>query len=293
MYHTARAILARAALLAMLHPVAAVAQTAAHTIDDARDASAMIAAATTSLHYTVSFTSLPMHARADRAIALGETKTGTLTTDDPQLDEGEYYHSYSFDGRANDHVIVSLRSTTFDAYLAIVEPESDWSEQDDDGSGGSDAELDVTLPATGRYLIVVTSYAGGETGDYVISVKASDGSARSDDGSWTLYGRTSGDGAAQLSYLESSIRRYSEGVFEVWTRWVYAGIQPASPGGDPYDNEKRLMRVSCDDQRLGMVSFVEYSGEAVVNEHTNKTVDMKPAVPGSVGESLMQQVCSR
>lgn len=293
MYDRVRAVLARAALLAMLQPVAAVAQTTMPTSDDAADASAVIAVSDASLRYSVSFAPLPIAARADRAIMLGETKTGTLTDDDPQLDEGEYYHSYSFEGRANDHVIVSLRSTAFDTYLAIVEPESDWSEQDDDGSGGSDAELDVTLPATGKYLIVVTSYAGGETGDYTLSVKASDGTARSADDRWTFYGRTSGAGEAQLSYLEASIRQYSEGVFEVWTRWVYSGMQPASPGGDPYDNEKRLMRVSCEDQRLGMVSFVEYSGEAAVNEHTNRTVEMTPAVPGSVGESLVQRICAR
>lgn len=313
MYQTARAVLARAALLAMLHPVAVVAQTtSASTTDDSGAAPALVAQATSAsvsdgagaapatvarpaapLSYAVSIVPAPAaDSRDDRAIAVGETKTGTLTNEDPQLDEGEYYHSYSFDGRADQRVIVSLSSASFDSYLAIVRPESDWNEQNDDGTDGSNAELDVTLPATGRYLIVVTSYEGGETGDYTLSVKASDGTARSSDDGWTLYGRISGN-EAELFYMDASIRRYAEGVFEVWTRWVYAGMQPASPGGDPYDHEKRLMRVSCQDQRLGMVSFVEYSGEAVVNEHTNKSVDMKPAVPGSVGESLVQQVCSR
>jgi hypothetical protein len=228
---------------------------------------------------------------ASREIAMGETKTGTLTSEDPQLDEGEHYHSYTFEGRAGDRVLVSLRSSAFDSYLAMLKTDVDFEEQDDDSGGNSNAELNVTLPETGRYVIVVTSYEGEETGSYTLSVKASDGtSERSDDG-WALYGRTS-DSDAELFYLPSSIRRYGDGVFEVWTRWVYSGMQPASPGGDPYDNEKRLMRVDCQAERLGMVSFVEYSGEATVNQHTIKNVELNPSVPGSVGESLVRQVCS-
>lgn len=226
----------------------------------------------------------------DREIAVGETKTGELTTSDPQLDDGEHYHSYSFHGRANEHIAVTLTSTSFDTYLAIFTPDGDWEDQDDDSGSSSNAELNVTLPKTGRYVIVVTSYAGDETGEYSLSVRTSErGSAGAED--WKRYGTTSDD-EAELYYLQSSVRRYAEDVYEVWTRWVYAGMQEASPGGDPYDSEKRLMRVDCRAERLGIVSFVEYSGQSVVNSHTVKNVDLNPAVPESVGESLLRNVCA-
>ena len=114
----------------------------------------------------------------EREIALGETRVGTLTAEDPQLEDGEYYHAWVFNGRADDRIVVSLHSTAFDGYLAIFTADGEWEEQDDDSGGESDARLDVTLPATGRYAIVVTSYAGGEMGEYSLSVRAheSDGS---------------------------------------------------------------------------------------------------------------------
>lgn len=232
-----------------------------------------------------------VHTRdSDREIAVGETKTGTLSSSDPQLDDGEHYHSYTFQGRANEHIVVSLTSTSFDTYLAIFTTDGDWEDQDDDSGGSSNAELNVTLPKSGRYVIVVTSYAGDETGDYTLAVRTSErGSAGAED--WKRYGTTSDD-EAELYYLQSSVRRYAEDVYEVWTRWVYAGMQEASPGGDPYDSEKRLVRVDCRAERLGIVSFVEYSGQAVVNSHTVKNVDLNPAVPESVGESLLRQVCT-
>ena len=118
------------------------------------------------------------HALADvdvaveREIALGETRVGTLATGDPTLDDGEHYHTWVFNGRADDHIIVLLKSTAFDAYLAIFTEDGVWEKQDDDSGGDANARLDVTLPASGRYAIVVTSYAGGETGEYALSVKA-------------------------------------------------------------------------------------------------------------------------
>ena len=224
-------------------------------------------------------------------IALGETKTGTLSADDPQLDEGEHYHSYAFFGTAGDRIVVSLRSSSFDSYLAMFTSASEWEEQDDDSGGGSSAQLDVTLPHTGRYVILVTSYEGGETGAYTLGVRAHDAARQPDPDEWTMYGQTS-DTEAELYYLPSSIRRESETSLEVWTRWVYPELQPASEGGAPYDNEKRLVRVDCRSVRLGLVSFVEYAGEKTVNAQTMDEVRMHPSVPGSVGDSLRRRVCT-
>ena len=51
-------------------------------------------------------------------IAVGETKTGSLTGEDPRLDEGEHYHAYDFDGRAGQRIAVSLRSSSFSRWPA-------------------------------------------------------------------------------------------------------------------------------------------------------------------------------
>jgi hypothetical protein len=232
----------------------------------------------------------PGAARAGRTIALGETKTGTLTGKDPNLDEGEHYHSYSFDGQAGERIIVSLQSSSFDSWLVIFVTDSDWEEQDDDSGGGSNAQLDVTLPQTGRYVILVTSFEGGETGPYTLSVKPHAGSSVKSNDEWIPYGQTS-DTDAELSYLPGSVRSQGEDVFEVWTRWVYPAMQPPSTGDEQYDSEKRMVRVDCGSERLGLVAFVEYAGETAVNSWAGRDIDMIPAVPGSVGESLLRRVC--
>ena len=228
---------------------------------------------------------------ASRVIAVGETKRGSLTTDDPRLDEGEHYHAYDFDGRAGQRIVVSLRSASFDSYLAIFTSDIDWENQDDDGGGGSNAELDVTLPVSGRYVIIVTSYEGDETGDYTLSVGALEAATERDEEEWVQYGQTS-DNEATLFYLPTSIRNAGDNIVQVWTRWTYPGMQPPSTGDAQYDSEKRLVRVDCGRDALGLVSFVEYAGDTAVNNWTAKDVDMNPAVPGSVGSSLLDRVCS-
>ena len=271
MNRIARALAAVTGLLAALTAAPALAQS---TVATAQPASVAASSPSKSLE-----------------IALGETKTGTLTAADPQLDEGEHYHSYTFFGTAGDRIVVSLRSSSFDSYLAMLTSPGDWEEQDDDSGGGSSAKLDVTLPQTGRYVIVVTSYEGGQTGSYALAVRAHDAASEPDPDEWTLYGQTADDDA-QLYYLPSSIRRITDTSLEVWTRWIYPELQPASEGGAPYDNEKRLMRVDCRTERLGIVSFVEYAGAKTVNAQTADDVSMLPAVPGSVGDSLLRRVCT-
>ena len=224
-------------------------------------------------------------------IAVGETKTGSLTGEDPRLDEGEHYHAYDFDGRAGQRIVVSLRSSSFDSYLAILTSDIEWENQDDDSGGGSNAELDVTLPVSGRYVIIVTTYEGDETGDYTLSVRALEATTARDDEEWVQYGQAS-DNDASLFYLPSSIRNTGDDIVQVWTRWTYPGMQPPSTGDAQYDSEKRLVRVDCGRDALGLVSFVEYAGDTAVNNWTAKDVEMNPAVPGSVGSSLLDRVCS-
>ncbi|HSK21215.1 MAG TPA: surface-adhesin E family protein [Longimicrobiales bacterium] len=224
-------------------------------------------------------------------IAVGETKTGSLTDEDPRLDEGEHYHAYDFYGRAGQRIAVSLRSSSFDSYLAIITSDIEWENQDDDSGGDSNALLDVTLPVTGRYVIIVTTYEGDETGDYTLSVSALEANTARDTEEWVQYGQAS-DNDASLFYLPSSIRNTGDNILQVWTRWTYPGMQPPSTGDAQYDSEKRLVRVDCGGDALGLVSFVEYAGDTAVNNWTAKDVEMNPAVPGSVGSSLLDRVCS-
>lgn len=92
---------------------------------------------------------------------------GTLAAGDEQLSSGEFYDAYQIEGRAGQQVRVQLSSPAFDTYLMLRGP--DGSTFDNDDSDGTNSTLDVTLPASGTYRLIVTSYRSGETGSYNLS----------------------------------------------------------------------------------------------------------------------------
>jgi hypothetical protein len=66
-----------------------------------------------------------------------------------------------------------MTSDQFDPYLFIRGADGYAHDNDDDGSGGFNSRLELTLPADGEYLIVATSYAPGETGSYELNITPS------------------------------------------------------------------------------------------------------------------------
>lgn len=109
-------------------------------------------------------------------IAAGETVNARFQVSDPKMDDGSHYHLYMFRGTAGQQVVITMRSEDFDAYLVggsmdgsrFVESESD-----DDGAGGTDARLTVTLGATGLYVVRANTLEAGETGAYTLTLQVS------------------------------------------------------------------------------------------------------------------------
>ena len=114
-------------------------------------------------------------AAAQSTIRPGETVQGSLTRSDRTLDDGSFYDCFRLQARAGERVSVTLRSNDFDAYLAVVEgrdcSSSGSAETDDDGAGGTDSLVRITL-GSGPYSIRANSLSEGETGAYVLSVDA-------------------------------------------------------------------------------------------------------------------------
>lgn len=108
-------------------------------------------------------------------LSLGETRNGRLAPGARTLASGEYVNDFAFDGRQGQQLDLRLASTDFDPYVQISGPDGFSRFNDDSEDGGSDSRLLVTLPADGRYTISATSYAGGETGAYRLTV--ADGSS--------------------------------------------------------------------------------------------------------------------
>ncbi|MBX3132271.1 MAG: PPC domain-containing protein [Gemmatimonadaceae bacterium] len=106
----------------------------------------------------------------DRMIRVGDSKTAALAASDPTLDDGSHYHLWYIEGRQGETAIITLRSSNFDAYLAVGRHGGDQLESNDDGAGGSDARIRITWPSNGTYVIRANSFAEAETGEYTLAV---------------------------------------------------------------------------------------------------------------------------
>lgn len=103
------------------------------------------------------------------SLAPGESTSGELSSDDVISDSGMYEDAYAFTGTAGDTLRISLRSSEFDTYLRLVTPAGEAIENDDFEGNVSESAVEISLPESGRYRIVVSSYAAAAQGRYTLS----------------------------------------------------------------------------------------------------------------------------
>ena len=109
-------------------------------------------------------------------LAPGRTVSGALSGSDDVLQDGTYFQDWSVTGQAGDQVTVTLNSSAFDAYLLVVF-DGEVLASDDDGAGGTDSQVSLTLPASGTYTVRANSYAVGATGAYTLSMEGRSGAS--------------------------------------------------------------------------------------------------------------------
>lgn len=159
---------------------------------------------------------------ASSTLRAGQTVSGRLDSGNQTLRSGEYMTVYTLNGRAGDHIELTLRSDQFDPYLFVQGPGDFAVANDDDETGedGVNSRLVLTLPADGEYQVVATSYAPGETGAYRLSVTNSD--ADSVQMAAPSRGASSfSDGVSLSGSLSSSDEQLNSG--EYTDRYVIAG----------------------------------------------------------------------
>jgi hypothetical protein len=196
--------------------------------------------------------------------AAPRVERGTLARGDETLRSGEYMDEYAFEGRPGQRVRVDVTSDDFDTYVILVPPRGDQQENDDfEGDVHHSAiEADITEPGT--YRVMVTSYEGGETGEYELRLgfdgapgPASPGqAARADRDSGPVplaYGDTQGgeldDGDGRLSEGEYRDMYTFEGqagdriVLEMESDDFDTYLVLVPPEGDQIDNDDADGRV--------------------------------------------------
>jgi hypothetical protein len=67
--------------------------------------------------------------------------------------------------------VIDLRSTEFDPFLRVEDADGRELAQDDDSGGDLNARLRFIAPHTGTFRVIATTFAGGSTGSFTLSVR--------------------------------------------------------------------------------------------------------------------------
>lgn len=109
-------------------------------------------------------------AQAAPSIAPGASVSGSLAAGDRTEDDDSFFDEYRLTLRERQRVRIDLRSTGFDAFLAVLDAQGERVATDDDGGEGNDARVTLTARAAGVYSIHANSLGAGETGAYTLAV---------------------------------------------------------------------------------------------------------------------------
>ncbi|MGB3495841.1 MAG: tetratricopeptide repeat protein [Elainellaceae cyanobacterium] len=146
-------------------------------------------------------------AASQRAIAQSSPSSllqveGALASDDETMSEdGSFVDRHTFEGEAGQAIAISLESEAFDTYLLLLDAEGNAIAQDDDGGEGTNAQIQVELPATGTYTVLANSYEAGATGNYTLVVQQVDSSELEGFQQALAEAREEGDRPAELKTL--------------------------------------------------------------------------------------------
>lgn len=120
--------------------------------------------------YTIELTA----AGGGERIAVGQSRSGTLTRTDPQLADSSYYDSYTYQGRQGERLTIAMSSSAFDTYLSVGQVVDGRYREvaSNDDADGTNSVVEVTLPAAGTYVIRANSYLKHQTGAYTLALRA-------------------------------------------------------------------------------------------------------------------------
>lgn len=138
----------------------------------------------------------------------GDAVNGELTEASGQnFKDGSYLDLYVLHGEEGEDVTLVAASLEFDTYLSLYDPNGWLVAAVDDSLYSSDAELSVTLPHTGRYLLVLSGYSDYDLGRYTLSRSATQQALEAESMTLDVPGNYSGTfndaAAATVPYLGS------------------------------------------------------------------------------------------
>jgi hypothetical protein len=104
----------------------------------------------------------------------GGSRDGQLRSGGPTLEDGSLFEDWAINGRSGDQFTVTMESSDFDTYLILLQNGAILT-SDDDGAGGTNSQINYTLPSTGAYTVRANSFGADATGSYTISMGVEEG----------------------------------------------------------------------------------------------------------------------
>jgi len=115
--------------------------------------------------YTVRLTG-----NAVQQTAFGANISGAIAAGDLQTVAGDLVDAYWFLGMAGDRAQITMSSANFDPALVLNRNNGENIAADDNGGGGTTAQITQTLSDTGIYVIVATPFAPNAAGAYTLTL---------------------------------------------------------------------------------------------------------------------------
>jgi len=131
---------------------------------------ATITATVESVTGTATVTTIVDPCQVIRALAVGQSATGTLTATDCRLSDNTAFQKHQFTLTSLTTVEIQMSSTQVDPYLLVVNSANIVVDEDDDGGGGTSARILRELPP-GRYTIYANTFAEKEYGAYTLTLR--------------------------------------------------------------------------------------------------------------------------
>jgi hypothetical protein len=110
------------------------------------------------------------HTSASDVLVVGDERRGILGANSCLQGDGSRANMYRLDVKASREVTITMRSPEMDAYLSLYGANGESIESNDDGAGGTDAEITRTL-AAGTYYIAANVLTASSSGSYTLTIR--------------------------------------------------------------------------------------------------------------------------
>jgi Bacterial pre-peptidase C-terminal domain len=92
-------------------------------------------------------------------------------SDSVMISDGSLIDRYSFTGERGQSVKINVTSPDFDTYLLLIDSDGNKIDENDDRfTSVTNSYLEITLPQTGTYTVLVNGYDSNSRGNYLVSI---------------------------------------------------------------------------------------------------------------------------